>query len=265
MAEFTDFLDQLLINKKGNIMGNVELETAANKEKRNRRTNVEIKKSIFDAVLQIVKEKGFTDISLNLISDYSKINPITINKRFRDVNDIIEQFLSRYDYWLELFTESKHDEATKESYQEALESVLDIVWKKKAIQQILAWQITEDSDFLDTLAKDQEDAVNVLTERYTKMFEDSPYDIRLLTAILLAAIYYISAHKRKSIFCGLNLKGHIGNFKLLKGVTQLSDLVFEKVAKTKEIETARKLLKYGDSIEKVMDITGLSEEEIKNL
>lgn len=246
-------------------MNNVEFETAANKERRNRRTNVEIKKSIFDAVLQIVKEKGFTNLSFNLISEYSKINPITINKRFRDVNDIIEQFLSRYDYWLELFTESKNDEPTKESYQETIESVLDVIWKKKAIQQILAWQITEESDFLDSLAKDQEDAVNVLTDRYAEMFKDSPYDIRLVTAIQLAAIYYISAYKKKATFCGLNLKGHIGNFKLLEGVNLISDLVFEKAAKTQEKEVARKLLKYGDSIEKVMDITGLSEEEIKSL
>ncbi|HCC52870.1 MAG TPA: hypothetical protein DEQ30_13130 [Porphyromonadaceae bacterium] len=246
-------------------MNNVELETAASKEKRNRRTNVEIKKSIFDAVLQIVKEKGFTNLSFNLISEYSRINPITINKRFRDVNDIIEQFLSRYDYWLELFTEGKNGDATKDSYQETIESVLDIIWKKKAIQQILAWQITEDSDFLDSLAKDQEDAINVLTERYAEMFKDSPYDIRLITAILLAAIYYISAYKRKSAFCGIDLKGHIGNFKLLEGVNQISDLVFEKAAKTKEKEIAGKLLKYGDSIEKITDITGLTEEEIKGL
>jgi AcrR family transcriptional regulator len=246
-------------------MNNVELETAANREKRNRRTNVEIKKSIFDAVLQIVKEKGFTNLSFNLISEYSRINPITISKRFRDVNDVIEQFLSRYDYWLELFTENKNDDATKESYQETIESVLDIIWKKKAIQQILAWQITEDSDFLDSLAKDQEDAVDVLTGRYAGMFENSPYDIRLITAILLAAIYYISAYKRKSTFCGLNLKGHIGNFKLLEGVNRISDLVFEKAAKTKEKEAAKKLLKYGDSVEKIMDITGLTEEEIKGL
>jgi AcrR family transcriptional regulator len=246
-------------------MGNVESENAASKEKRNRRTNVEIKKSIFDAVLQIVKERGFTDLSLNLIADYSKINPITINKRFKDVNDIIEQFLSRYDYWLELFTECKYDEVSREAYQETIEAVLDMVWKKKAIQQILAWQITEDSDFIDSLTKDQEDAVNMLTDRYAEMFENTPYDIRLITAVFLAAIFYISAHKRKSAFFGLNLKGHIGNFKLLKGITQLSDLVFEKVAKTKEMETGRKLLKYGDSIEKVMDITGLNEEEIRSL
>jgi AcrR family transcriptional regulator len=253
------------MDEKGIIMNELELVINVSKEKRNRRTNVEIKKSIFDAVLQIIKEKGFTNLSFNLISEYSNINLITISKRFKDVNDLIEQFVGRYDYWLEFFTESKDDEPTKESYQETIESVLDVVWKKKAIQQILAWQITEDSDFIDSLAENQEAAISVLIGRFAGMFEDSPYDIRLLTAILLAAIFYISAYKRKSSVCGLDLKGHIGNFKLLEGINQISDLVFERVTKTQEKEAARKLLKYGDSIEKIKDITGLTEEEIKNL
>jgi hypothetical protein len=70
---------------------------------------------------------------------------------------------------------------------------LDVVWKKKAIQQILAWQITEDSDFIDSPTEDQETAINVLIGRFANMFKDSPYDIRLMTAILLAVIFYISA------------------------------------------------------------------------
>ncbi|MDR2680923.1 MAG: TetR/AcrR family transcriptional regulator [Tannerella sp.] len=244
-------------------MNDLELETKV-REKRNRRTNVEIKKSIFDAVFQIIKEKGFTNLSFNLISEYSNINPMTISKRFKDVNDLIEQFIDRYDYWLEFFTENEDGEPTKESYQETVESVLDVVWKKKAIQQILAWQIIEDSDFIDSLADNQGAAINALTGRFAAMFEGSPYDIRVITAILLAAVFYISAYKRKSSVCGLDLKGHVGNFRLLEGINQISDLVFEKVSKTKEKETARKLLEYGDSMEKIKHITGLSEEEIKN-
>ncbi|MDR2915996.1 MAG: TetR/AcrR family transcriptional regulator [Tannerella sp.] len=243
-------------------MSNVDLD--ANKEKRYRRTNVEIKKSIFDAILQIVKEKGFTNLSINLISEYSGINPLTINKRFKDIDDVIEQFLRRYDYWLEIFSDSK-DDGTKESYQEAIEFVLDVVWKKKAIQQILAWQITEESAFSESMAKDMEEAVNSLTVHYAEMFKDSPYDIRLITAIILAAVFYISAYKKKASFCGVDLMGHMGNYKLLEGINQISDLVFEKVDKTKEKEIARKLLKHGDSIEKVMDVSGLSKEEVENL
>ncbi|MDR0574559.1 MAG: TetR/AcrR family transcriptional regulator [Tannerella sp.] len=242
----------------------LDLDLEANKEKRYRRTNVEIKKSIFDAILQIVKEKGFTNLSINLISEYSGINPLTINKRFKDIDDVIEQFLRRYDYWMEIFSDSK-DDATKESYQETLEFVLDVVWKKKAIQQILAWQITEESAFSDSMAKDLGDAVNSLTDRYTERFRESPYDIRLVTAILLAAVFYISAYKKKVSFCGIDLMGHMGNYKLLEGINQISDLVFEKVDKTKEKKVAGKLLKYGDSIEKVMDVSGLSKEEIENL
>ncbi len=245
-------------------MSNVDLDLDANKEKRYRRTNVEIKKSIFDAILQIVKEKGFTSLSINLISEYSGINPLTINKRFKDIDDVIEQFLRRYDYWLEIFPDAKED-GTKESYQEALEFVLDVVWKKKAIQQILAWQVTEESAFSDSMAKDMDEAVSALTSHYVEKFGDSPYDIRLLTAILLGAVFYISAYKKKATFCGMDLMGHMGNYKLLEGINQISDLVFEKVEKTKEKEIARKLLKYGDSVDKIIDLSGLSREEIESL
>jgi AcrR family transcriptional regulator len=246
-------------------MNNVEKETGANREKRNRRTNQEIKKSIFDAVLRIVREKGFTSLSLNLISEYSNINPVTLGKRFRDVNDIIEQFIGRYDYWLDFFTDSTDGEPTGASYRETLGSVLDVIWKKKAIQQILAWQITEDSEIAAAQARNRDEAINVLTARYAARFAGSPYDIRLLTAILLAAISCLSACRRKSSAFGTDLKGHDGSARLLKGISQLSDLVFDKVEKTQEKETARKLMKYGDSIEKIRDITGLSKAEIEAL
>lgn len=245
-------------------MNNVDLETTNGKERRNRRTNAEIKKSIFDAVLQIIKEKGFTALSINLISEYSMLTPISINKRFKDIDDIIEQFISRYDYWLDFFIDG-NDEATKEAYKETIESVLDIIWKKKAIQQILVWQVTEDSSLLDTVVDDQNNAINTLTERYAELFKESGYDIRLITAILLAAIFYISAYKKKASFCGLDLKGHLGNIKLLEGINQISDLFFNEVTKSKEKEMAKKLLKYGDNMDKIIDITGLSQEEIEAL
>lgn len=233
--------------------------------KRVRRTDAEIKKSIFDAVYQIIKEKGFAILSINLIVEYSKISPLVINKRFKDLNDIIEQFISRWDYWIDLFSENKHQSPTKESYQEILETILDIVWKKKAIQQILAWQITEDAWLQDSTIKEQEAGIKKFTRQYDDLFKDSGYDIRLITAIFLASIYYISSYKKKASFCGLNLKGHVGNIKIMEGIHQLSDLIFENIEKTKEKEIAKKLLDSGDQIEKVIHITGLSEEEIKAL
>lgn len=132
------------------------------KNKRTRRTDAEIKKSIFDAVYQIIKDKGISVLSINLIVEYSKISPLVINKRFRDLNDIIEQFISRWDYWTDLFTENKHQVPTKESYRETLESVLDMIWKKKAIQQILAWQITEDAWSQESTIKEQEAGIKSL-------------------------------------------------------------------------------------------------------
>ena len=235
-----------------------------NLSKRIRRTNAEIKKSIFDAVYQIVKEKGFTVLSINLISDYSNVSPIIIGKRFKDLDDIIEQFISRWEYWIDIFSDKSADQS-KEAYQSTLESLLDVIWKKKAIQQILAWEIIEDPSLLESMIIEREAKIEKMIKRFAPLFEGSKYDIRLITAMLLASIYYIAGYKRKESFCGMNLKGNIGNLKLLEGIVQLSDLVFEKVEKTTEKEIAKKMLIRGDDTEKVSQITGLSKDVIAKL
>ena len=240
-----------------------EYESAS---KRIRRTNAEIKKCIFDAVYQIVKEKGFAILSINLIAEYSKVSPIIIGKRFKDLDDIIEQFLRRWEYWTDFFSDDDiGKEKTKSTYQNTLETILDVIWKKKAIQQMLAWEIVEDSPLLETVIIEREAKITKLVNRYTPLFEGTEYDIRLITAILLSSVYYIAGYKKKESFFGMNLKGYTGNLKLLEGINQLSALVFNVVEKTTEKEIAKKMLKSGDSIEKVTEITGLNQLEIAGL
>ena len=236
-----------------------------NLSKRIRRTNIEIKKSIFDAVYQIVKEKGFPVLSINLIAEYSKVSPIIIGKRFKDLDDIIDQFISRWEYWIDLFSDSGGKDRSKASYQYTLETILDIIWKKKAIQQILAWEIVEDSPLLDPIIMQREAKIAKLTNRYAPLFESTEYDIKLITAILLSAVYYMAGYKKKESYFGMNIKGNTGNLKLLEGINQISDLVFAKIEKTTEKEIAKKMLKSGDSIEKVEQITGLSRGEIVDM
>jgi len=233
--------------------------------KRIRRTNAEIKKSIFDAVYQLVKEKGFTILSISLIAEYSKVSPIIIGKRFKDLDDIIEQFLSRWEYWIDFFSDDIGKKETKYTYQNTLETILDIIWKKKAIQQMLAWEIVEDSPLLETIILERETEITKMVNRYAPLFEGSEYDIRLITAILLSSVYYIAGYKKKESYFGMNLRGNTGNLKLLEGINQLSDLVFDKVEKTTEKEIAKKMLASGDTVEKVIQITGLKQSEIARL
>ena len=235
-----------------------------NSSKRIRRTNAEIKKSIFDAVYRIVKDKGFTVLSINLISEYSNVSPIIISKRFNDLDDIIEQFISRWEYWIDIFSD-KSSERTIEAYQNILETLLDVIWKKKAIQQILAWEMIEEPTLLEPMIEEREANIEKMMNHFAPLFEGSEYDVRLITAMLLSSIYYIAGYKKKESFCGMNLKGNIGNLKILEGINQISTLVFDKIAKTTEKEIALKMLKSGDSIEKIEQITGLSEEVIKVL
>jgi AcrR family transcriptional regulator len=202
--------------------------------KRIRRTNAEIKKNIFDAVYQIIKEKGFTVLSINLISKYSNVSPLIINKRFKDLDDIIDQYVNRWEYWIDHFSDVKKHSKTRHTYQDTLETILDIVWKKKAIQQILAWEIVEDTPLLEPMIADREKKIAILTDDYAPLFAGSGYDIKLITAILLSSVFYMASYKKKESYFGMDIKGNRGNLKLLEGINQLSDLVFDRIEKTKE-------------------------------
>lgn len=246
-------------------MNTNDLRDSDSLSKRVRRSNAEIKKSIFESVYQIVKDKGFPALSINQIVIQSKVSPIIINKRFKDLDDIIEQFIGRWDYWIDLFNDRDNEAPSKESYQKTLESVLDVVWKKKPIQQILAWEMIEDSPLLDPMIEEREREVKKMMARYEDMFKDSEYDVRLLSAILLSSVYYLSGYKKKESFCGLSLKGNLGNLKVLEGMNQIIELVFNDVDKTKEKQIAKRMLESGDSAEKVAKITGLSIEVVTAL
>lgn len=165
---------------------------------------------------------------------------------------------------MDLFGSNKN-EISEKSYKETLESVVDIIWKKKAIQQVLIWQLTDDNPFLESIIQEQNNEIKKFNQQYTHLFDNSEYDIQLITSILLAATFYITAYKKKNDFCGVDFKSYLGNIKLLEGINQISDLVFTEVSKSKEIQIAKKLLEYGDDINKIIDITGLSEEEIESI
>jgi len=104
-----------------------------------------------------------------------------------------------------------------------------------------------------------------MTDHFAPLFEGTGYDVRLITAILLSAVFYIAGYKKKETYFGMNIKGNTGNLKLLEGINQFSNLVFDKIEKTTEKAIAKKMLLSGDSIEKIEQITGLSQTEIAEL
>ncbi len=228
-----------------------------------RRSNQEIRKSIFDAVSKIVKEHGFSKLSIPLISEESGVQPNVISRRFNNLDDIIEQYVERFDFWLTYFPEDRKSPNTRVAFQNSLEDILDIAWKKREIQRLLSWELADRSSLTMAVTQRREEALDNLLSNYDKFFNGSSIDLRAVSSILISSIYYLSGFQDKSTFCGVNMKGPEGNLIVSDTLKKIVNWAFDDLEKVKEKEMARKLLNKGYPIEDIMEITGLYENEIE--
>lgn len=240
-----------------------------NEKKRNerkpRRTRTMIRKDIFDAVSNIVKNEGFSKLSISQIAETADMESIVIYRNFNNIENILEQYIERFDFWLSFFAkdDNKDIEASKENYQESLSELLEMVHKKKEIRQLLVWELAEDTPFTSTLAQRKENTSEGFFNKYVDMFKDSDMDIRMVSAIFISSIYFLSMYKNRAPFCGVDMGGKDGRSNLNKTLIQLIDLIFNKFNKTEEKAIAKKMLDENIPMETVMRVTGLTEAEIK--
>lgn len=241
------------------------MERKDKKERKPRRTRSLIRKDIFDAVGGIVKNEGFSKLSINLISEYAEMETVVIYRHFTSLEKIIEQYVERFDFWLSLFTlnEEKEEKATnREAYLESIFEMLDFVHKKREIQQLIVWELTEDNHITDGIAQRRELDLEAFSDKYVTLFEGTGIDVKAISAIIISAIYYLSAHKNRSPFNGISTKGTEGRQIIMDSISQIIGLLFDKKEKIKEKAIARKMLEESIPMEVVMKVTGLSKVEI---
>lgn len=234
------------------------------KKRKPRRTRLMIRKDIFDAVSEIVKKEGFLKLSINQIAEYADMEPIVILRGFSTVENIIEQYVERFDFWLSYFSHEDMVDFTpdRDTYKSLMKELIDLTFRKKEIQQLIAWELSEDSRLTRDIAQRRDYPANSLITLYNDHFNTSGLDVRLVSSVLVSSIYYLSIHRNRASSFGLDLSAKTGKKSFLEGIDKLIDVIFDHVEKVKEKEIARRLFDKGDSVDVIAEVTGLSIEEV---
>ncbi len=234
------------------------------KKRKPRRTRLMIRKDIFDAVNEIVRKEGFLKLSITQIAEYADMEPIVILRGFSTVENIIEQYVERFDFWLSYFSQEDFLDFTpdRETYKTIIYELLDVVFRKKEIQQLIAWELAEDSRLTRDIAQRRDYPTSTFLSLFSDRFDKSGLDLRMLSTILVSAVYYLSVHRNRSTSFGMDLSGKPGKKLFINGINKLIDVVFDHVEKTKEKEIARRLFDKGDSVDEIARITDLPLEDV---
>jgi hypothetical protein len=237
-------------------------------ERRKRRTNRDIEECLNKAAIQLAKEVGFQNITVRGIVRKAKIEPIVFYKRHNDLNDFIDKFVKKYDYWFsDVAKECGHIKDDRMAYIAFLKNLFRSLKENRIMQQLLKWELSSKNDINLRTAKLREFYTLPLVQKYTKTLTDSAVEMDAVSALMIGGIYYLVLHADLTTFADINVNTEHGSSKINEAIEHLGNILFTDASSShsKILEMAEKMKKDGMEITSIAKYTGLSTDIIQNL
>ena len=188
------------------------------KKKRIRRTKSEVENAISTAMDRLVEKHGILGITANMLMAEAGIESPVFYNRYGSIDDLIYEYVSEKDFWIagKLPYKDIEKDGPEEYYVNTLLKLGDMLKESKFTRDTLIWELSSDSEAACKIAGLKEMENEALLVYYSKVFKDTDVDIRTVTAMLIAGIYWLNLHKDKSTFCGIDLNTKADRDKLAK-------------------------------------------------
>lgn len=246
-------------------MENLEVEE---KKRRPRRSRQQIQKTVLDAVSSLVKEKGFTNITITSISQKSEVDINAILRSFGSLEELLDMYSHLFDYWFR--TTMENPDRLREDpvgyYKESVANLADALYNHREMQELLIWELCEDNPTTRKVAANREVGNEPVIRVLTDMFKDSGINFDVMAALLIAGIYYLILRRKRSTFFGVDFASRKGKARLLETIKQSVDMCFDVLEKKNEVyEIAKRMKSKGIDLDTIAECTRLEKVFIEKL
>lgn len=244
--------------------------------RRNRRTKVEIEKSLFDAATKIIEKSGFQGLTVTGIAQQAKIEPPVFYNRYKDLNDFIDIYVRDYDFWLRDSLEvNLSGNNPVEVLTRLFDGVIDSLANNVPMQKLIAWEMNE-RNFVTKRTSQARDinAIKVI-DYFLDALKNSSVKSDYAIALILGGIYYLVIHRDLGTFNYIDFTKQESIEKLKENLHIITRKIFDdyktpardtsKAEDKQTIQIARELLKSNVSYEVVQKATKLNDEVLKSL
>lgn len=232
------------------------------KRPRIRRTKYQLEHSIMEAMETLTIQKGFAALSLLEVARHAKIEPQVIYNHYGGMEGLLAAFTKRYEYWLNDISDKLQPKYEKGLYQEfivgLLQGIAKKLYKDRAMQQLLIWEVTERNFVTDKSAVYRESNVRFICNHYEQLLKNSGISFNAISSIVTAGIYYLVLHKDASTFCTIDYNSKDGQEVMQQAVADLFTLIFDNSEQNnKLLEAALKMKADGMTNELIEKYTGI--------
>ena len=172
-----------------------------------RRSSAEISKLIDQATQEIIREKGFSGLSVQEVCTRAAIDPTMFYHRYPEgFVFYIEKFIREHDFWFDFY--NTHSLENLLGTPEELTNILMALWSSLCNDGLLKASLRialqdSPSEASVEIAKERDNQALPLVELFSSS-SSNPQRKKIQLAILTAGIQYLALHKDISPFCGID-------------------------------------------------------------
>ena len=199
------------------------------KKRRPRRTKADIINSINKAAEELIKKDGFSNSFVTDIIKLAKIEPAVFYNRYNNIESFFDEYVKNYDYWFSnILKKLQNSTISKDGLYEILQQLFTELNNDSVMLELLRWEIASDNSTTQRTAMLREVHILPLVKEYEKYFKEYNIDIAALTALTIGGIYYLSLHKDRSFFSGIDINTQNGMDRILNAVKYFTEKFFEE-------------------------------------
>lgn len=242
----------------------VDYET--DKNKRYRRSNYAVDRDILDAVASLIKEVGFSRITLPSIAAAANVNISVIYRHFGSLENLLDKYTHKFDYWLndilDMEEASNMNDVTT-FLQTVAERFIKSLSKDKEMQRLMTWELTEDNKSTRRSAKQRDVMVEKVIPIYEKYLEHLDIEPRAVLAVIVAGMYYIILRKERSTFCSIDFNTKKGKRLLADTMVKIIIYLNKQGEHNKKVMEIARILKQNNVDERIIiESTGISKDKL---
>ena len=169
------------------------------------------KQKLINAVGKVLEIKGYKGLTVTNIAKEAGLSRRLITIYFDSVDHLVETYVRNKDYWtsaigrVEEMMNEKRSIDTKKMIDNILQNQLDYFYNNSEMQKLILWEISEKTKVMYDVCEERERLGSKVFELADKEFEDK--DIRAVSALLVAGIYYMVLHAKSTdtLFCEIDI------------------------------------------------------------
>ena len=181
-------------------------------------------KRLLDAVGEIIIKDGFDKVGVNAIASQAGVSKVLIYRYFGSVDNMIVEYLSQNDFWVNFSVDFPKNENLKEFIKKMFRDQINQLRNNKLAQELYRWELTSHNSVIEKLRLKRE-AKGVTLITIVSQLSNHPHEeVASIATLLSAAIsYLILLSNNCPTYNGIDLQNDKGWEQIACGIDLLVD------------------------------------------